>query len=297
MLVLARASRRHAARRARHCDGRVGASHFEYHLDAALADAISLLGPPTAPIRYWTPAPARALRGICARRGWRLTVPMAQSAFRASRAASSSAPTTRPFARCRSHDWAVSLEVAEHIPRAAEATYLANLNCSAARGLVLSWAPPGQAGSGHVNTRPMAEVRELVGALGLVVDEAASAALRRAATLPWFKRNLIVPRRIDAGAEDARGVAGARADDGARRAAARAARVRPVGGRRGGGRRARRARRRSRRPDGGAGAIREAARGRRRDRNGGELTRRSTRSRPSSAGWRSTNLWIVKASL
>ena len=100
--------------------------------------------------------------------------------------------------------------MAEHIPRAAEATYLANLNCSAARGLVLSWAPPGQAGSGHVNTRPMAEVRELVGALGLVVDEAASAALRRAATLPWFKRNLIVLRRIDAGAEDARGVAGAR---------------------------------------------------------------------------------------
>ena len=35
--------------------------------------------------------------------------------------------------RCRSHDWAVSLEVAEHIPRAAEATYLTNLNCSAAR--------------------------------------------------------------------------------------------------------------------------------------------------------------------
>ena len=43
-----------------------------------------------------------------------------------------------------------------------------------------------------------------------MVDEAASAALRRAATLPWFKRNLIVLRRIDAGAEDARGVAGAR---------------------------------------------------------------------------------------
>ena len=187
-------------------------SHFEYHLDAALADAISQL---LLADGAHSVLDVGAGKGLYVRymRAAGLAAHGTDGAIGISsitRGLVVGADLTRPFARCRSHDWAVSLEVAEHIPRAAEATYLANLNCSAARGLVLSWAPPGQAGSGHVNTRPMAEVRELVGALGLVVDEAASAALRRAATLPWFKRNLIVLRRIDAGAEDARGVAGAR---------------------------------------------------------------------------------------
>ena len=198
-------------------------SHFEYHLDAALADAISQL---LLADGAHSVLDVGAGKGLYVRymRAAGLAAHGTDGAIGISsitRGLVVGADLTRPFARCRSHDWAVSLEVAEHIPRAAEATYLANLNCSAARGLVLSWAPPGQAGSGHVNTRPMAEVRELVGALGLVVDEAASAALRRAATLPWFKRNLIVLRRIDAGAEDARGVRGRRATSTTRRSRAR----------------------------------------------------------------------------
>lgn len=75
-------------------------------------------------------------------------------------------------------DWALSLEVAEHIPRELEANFVGNLDRHACRGLVLSWG--NQAGEGHVNLRPLAEVEALFAARGFRSDAAAAAAMRQA---------------------------------------------------------------------------------------------------------------------
>ncbi len=103
---------------------------------------------------------------------------------------------TRPLPQpCAQYDWVMSLEVAEHIPRPSEDTYLRNVNCSARTGVVVSWAPPGQAGNGHVNLRTRAEATERFRGLGFEPDEAASVTLRAAAKLSWFRRNTMVMRR------------------------------------------------------------------------------------------------------
>jgi len=102
---------------------------------------------------------------------------------------------TIPFERCRAFDVVMCLEVAEHIPTKSEETFLRNVNCSATRGLIMSWAPPGQGGSGHVNLRSRKEVLSLVGSYGFVLDGAATRFLGGQARLLWFKNNVLALQR------------------------------------------------------------------------------------------------------
>lgn len=51
-------------------------------------------------------------------------------------------------------DLVFSFEVAEHIPKDKEATFLKNIQSKASNLLLLSWATPGQTGDGHVNCQP-----------------------------------------------------------------------------------------------------------------------------------------------
>ena len=102
---------------------------------------------------------------------------------------------TQPFEPCVSYDVTMCLEVAEHIPHVHEPVFLRNLNCSARHGLVLSWAPPGQLGTGHVNLRSRAAVLKLLDDLGFVVDRAASRFLGEQATFTWFKKNMLALHR------------------------------------------------------------------------------------------------------
>ena len=48
-------------------------------------------------------------------------------------------------------DWVMSIEVAEHVPRSAEARFVHTILSAQPRGVVLSWALPGQGGFHHVN--------------------------------------------------------------------------------------------------------------------------------------------------
>jgi SAM-dependent methyltransferase len=98
---------------------------------------------------------------------------------------------TVPFEPCVRFDIVYCLEVAEHIPVALEPVFLRNLNCSARDGLIISWAPPGQFGSGHVNLRSRKDVLVRLGALGFVVDHTATRFLTTQATLDWFKANTL----------------------------------------------------------------------------------------------------------
>lgn len=92
-------------------------------------------------------------------------------------------------------DWVMSFEVGEHLPREFEQVFLDNLARHARRGLIVSWAVPGQGGRGHFNERPLEYVRAEVARRGFAVDEAASARLRGASTLSWFRRNIHVYRK------------------------------------------------------------------------------------------------------
>lgn len=97
----------------------------------------------------------------------------------------------------RQWDWVLCLEVIEHIPAEFEAVVLDNLARHARKGIIASWATPGQAGHGHYNERPAEYAVARFAERGFRVNRAASEALRAAATLPWFRENLLVLERVD----------------------------------------------------------------------------------------------------
>ncbi|CAL1151345.1 unnamed protein product [Cladocopium goreaui] len=90
-------------------------------------------------------------------------------------------------------DWVLSLEVAEHIPRQFETSFLQNLDRHACSGMVLSWG--NQAGEGHVNLRTSDEVEILMREHGFHSLSDKTAELRAAATLPWLQSTVMVFKR------------------------------------------------------------------------------------------------------
>ena len=102
---------------------------------------------------------------------------------------------TEPFSQCVAYEWVTCLEVAEHIPRKFEVPFLANLNCSVGRVLVMSWAPPGQGGTGHINLRSRDYVVTKLQGFGFEEDVEASRKLQESSIRPWFRKNTIVLRR------------------------------------------------------------------------------------------------------
>lgn len=85
-------------------------------------------------------------------------------------------------------DWVQSLEVGEHLPARFTATFLDNLVRHARRGILLSWAIPGQGGRHHVNNRDNTFVITELAARGFTLDAVRTSAMRAKATLPWMRR-------------------------------------------------------------------------------------------------------------
>lgn len=92
-------------------------------------------------------------------------------------------------------DWVLSLEVGEHLPREYESMFIDNLHNHNHRGIVLSWAIPGQGGYGHFNERPNDYVIDRMLRKGYEYDATASADLRSKSSLSWFKNTIIVFRK------------------------------------------------------------------------------------------------------
>ena len=97
-----------------------------------------------------------------------------------------------PLSPCVPYDLAMSLEVAEHIPKPLETMYLHNLKCSSKRFIILSWGHPGQYGSGHVNLLPSSGVKHRLRNIGFEYNPHESRHLRERASFPWFKQNIAV---------------------------------------------------------------------------------------------------------
>lgn len=72
------------------------------------------------------------------------------------------------------YDWCCCLEVLEHIPPAFEKAAIDNLCRHARTGLIVSSAPPGQAGLGHCNERTESYVLQTFANRNFRCDEAAS---------------------------------------------------------------------------------------------------------------------------
>ena len=92
-------------------------------------------------------------------------------------------------------DWVMSLEVGEHLPSTCLPAYTALLHWANRRGLLLSWARPGQPGKCHVSPRSPESLVTEFEALGYVLDEAATAGARQNASFAWMRKNFLVLRR------------------------------------------------------------------------------------------------------
>lgn len=98
-------------------------------------------------------------------------------------------------------DLALSMEVAEHLPRSAAARYV-RLLTTLSPVVVFTAAPPGQDGLGHINLQPMSYWESLFSENGFDRDRSASETLKTAwrhnAVIPdCYWMNLEVFRRID----------------------------------------------------------------------------------------------------
>lgn len=87
------------------------------------------------------------------------------------------------------------IEVLEHIPREAHESAIANLYETTHRYLVFSGAHVGQGGYGHIGERPEEEWRSLLEGAGFRINSGLTDALRKEATLPWLRQNVMVAHR------------------------------------------------------------------------------------------------------
>jgi hypothetical protein len=101
---------------------------------------------------------------------------------------------TIPFEHTHPMDWTLCLEVGEHIPKELTKQFISNLKASFSKGIVISWAIPGQGGDGHVNELPNEEVIKMFSEYNY--DAKTSQMLRDAASLWWFKNTIMVFRKV-----------------------------------------------------------------------------------------------------
>eukprot|EP00908_Phaeocystis_cordata_P018189 Transcript_29588.p1 GENE.Transcript_29588~~Transcript_29588.p1 ORF type:complete len:239 (-),score=22.43 Transcript_29588:171-887(-) len=102
--------------------------------------------------------------------------------------------SARQEARIVRSDYAISMEVAEHIPPLHQGNFVTNLDLANRHGLVISWSRWGSKASshGHLNPRTPEQVCEIFRAKGYHHNTNASRILRHCATYPFLKIGLMV---------------------------------------------------------------------------------------------------------
>jgi len=97
-----------------------------------------------------------------------------------------------PYDPPQKYDWVFCLEVGEHIPQEYECQFLDNVCNAATAGVVLSWAIPGQSGTGHVNCRDNAYVIAEMQRRGWVYNSGKATAIRSICQLPYLHDTLMI---------------------------------------------------------------------------------------------------------
>jgi len=112
-------------------------------------------------------------------------------------------PVTGVLPNCKVHDlttplnvpaadYVLSLEVGEHIPPHLMQGFINNVHRLNKKGVIISWAIPGQGGDGHFNELPNEDIKAIFKELGYTNTLEKETNLRNAATLWWFKNTLMV---------------------------------------------------------------------------------------------------------
>ena len=92
----------------------------------------------------------------------------------------------------RRFDLVQSLEVAEHLPAACAATFIASL-VAHSDAVLFSAAPPGQGGEGHVNEQPYEYWRRLFANRGFVAIDCLRPLLAQDPSIsPWYRYNTLL---------------------------------------------------------------------------------------------------------
>lgn len=104
---------------------------------------------------------------------------------------------TRPLS-LKQTDWVLSAEVGEHIPHEYEAQVIANIHAHNCKGVILTWAVPGQHGNGHINCHSNQYLIQIFEELGYTFNKDLSAALRAHRTngAEWFQHSAMAFDRI-----------------------------------------------------------------------------------------------------
>jgi hypothetical protein len=88
------------------------------------------------------------------------------------------------------------VEVAEHIKDNHAERLLSDIDSHASEIIIFSAAEPGQPGNGHINCRPIIDWLQRWRTLGWGPDLGDSLAMRSLATLSWFRRNIVVLKKL-----------------------------------------------------------------------------------------------------
>jgi len=107
---------------------------------------------------------------------------------------------SKPVTFEQPYDWALSLEVGEHIPAEFEDIFITNVVNSCSKGVILSWSIPEYGGEGHVNPHTNEYIWFKLAEKGFEYDLASTELLRDSvAVFPtpcyWFRNTLMVFRR------------------------------------------------------------------------------------------------------
>ena len=98
-------------------------------------------------------------------------------------------------------DWVLSLEVGEHIPKDFEKVFIDNITKLANKGMIISWAIPGQDGFGHYNCQPNDYIISEVQSRGFEHDADLQKQLRDVIRdnkgLWYFENTLMAFRKIE----------------------------------------------------------------------------------------------------
>jgi SAM-dependent methyltransferase len=96
----------------------------------------------------------------------------------------------------RKFDLVVCVEVAEHLKDNHAERMLSDIDSHSPEIIIFSAAEPEQPGIGHINCRPIIDWLKRWRTLGWGPDLGDSLAMRSLATLSWFRRNLVVLKKL-----------------------------------------------------------------------------------------------------
>ena len=111
-------------------------------------------------------------------------------------------------------DWAMSLEVGEHINKKYEHVFIQNIADSVFNGVILSWAVRGQGGHNHVNTHNPKYIICKMKRIGFEIDHRFTKEIKRSVKrCYWIRRSVnVFVRTADSLEDDEIGEAWRRAD-------------------------------------------------------------------------------------